>query len=166
MCPLRGPDFPSLARNLIYYSLTACFSQRFLRINRKIFLINIRFSEKMKWKRLSREGFEPTSLKAVFFACCGKSLLEVRTVRLRKSSSQPPEKYGFKVLRILTAINLGKSRQTNAIILCRIISEFNADFANFAPLKLMWFKSLSAKGEKRFKIGLRRCRYLPFSKFD
>ena len=45
----------------------------------------------------------PSSLKVVFFACSGKSLLEVRTVRLRKSSPQPPEKYDFKVLRILTA---------------------------------------------------------------
>jgi len=48
------------------------------------------------------------------------------------------------VLRILTAINSGKSRQTNAIILCRIISEFNADFTNYAPLKLIWFEPLSA----------------------
>ena len=78
----------------------------------------------------------PSSLKVVFFACSGKSLLEVRTVHLRKSSPQPPEKYDFKVLRILTAKNLGKSRQTNAIIPRGIISEFNADFANFSPLKL------------------------------
>ena len=34
------------------------------------------------------------------------------------------------------AINLGKSRQTNAVILNRITSEFNTDFTNFAPLKL------------------------------
>ena len=57
----------------------------------------------------------PSSLKAVFSACLGKSLLEVRPVRLRKSSSQLSKKCGFKVLRILTAINLEKSRQTNAI---------------------------------------------------
>ena len=89
---------------------------------------------------VSREGFEPhQALKPSFLLVAANLCLKYVTVRLRKSSSQPPKKYGFKVLRILTAINLGKSRQTNAIILA-----FNADFANFAPLKLMWFNSLSA----------------------
>ncbi len=57
------------------------------------------------------------------------------------------------MLRILTAINSGKSRQTNAIILCRIISEFNADFTNFAPLKLIWFESLSANRERAASLA-------------
>ena len=63
-------------------------------------------------------------------------MLEVFVYFSRKPLLKPPKKYGFKVLRILASINLGKSRQTNAAILDRIASEFNADFANFAPLKL------------------------------
>ena len=50
------------------------------------------------------------------------------------------------MLRILTSINLEKSRQTNAIITSGIISEFNDDLANFAPLKLNLFNSCSAWG--------------------
>ena len=57
-------------------------------------------------------------------------------IRRRKSSPKPPKKYGFKVQGILTAKNLEKSRQTNAVILYRITREFNDDFANFASLKL------------------------------
>jgi len=58
-----------------------------------------------------------SSLKVVFFAPCGKSLFEVRQVRLHKPLPQWSKKYDFKVQSILTAINLGKSRQTNAVIL-------------------------------------------------
>ena len=78
----------------------------------------------------------PSSLKVVFFACFGKSLLEVFVYFSRKPLLKLPKKYGFKVLRILASINLDKSRQTNAAILTRIASEFNADLTNFAPLKL------------------------------
>ena len=45
---------------------------------------------------------------------------------------------------ILTAKNLEKSRQTNAVILYCITREFNDDFTNFASLKLDYFKSLMA----------------------
>ena len=38
-------------------------------------------------------------------------------ILLRSRLSEPPEKYDFKMLCILTAINSGKSKQTNAIIL-------------------------------------------------
>ena len=64
------------------------------------------------------------------------------------------------MLRILASINLGKSRQTNAAILDRIASEFNADFANFAPLKLdvvqipLGYNALSSGG-KRTVINLK-----------
>jgi len=47
----------------------------------------------------------------------GKFSLEVRSVRLRSPLPKIIEKYDFKVQSILTAINLGKSRQTNAVIL-------------------------------------------------
>ena len=91
-----------------------------------------------------REKRNLSSLKAVFFARCGKSLLEVRQVRLRKPLPQLPKKYGFKVRSILTTINSGKSRQTSEVILDRITSEFNKDFTNFAPLKL---------NDVRFSLG-------------
>ena len=58
-----------------------------------------------------------TSLKAVFFAYFCKFSLVVRQVQHRSPLQQSAKKYGFKVLRILTAINLEKSRQTNEVIL-------------------------------------------------
>ena len=48
------------------------------------------------------------------------------------------------MLRILTPINLEKSRQTSAIIPSGIKSEFNDDLVNFAPLKFNLFNSRSA----------------------
>ena len=74
--------------------------------------------EQIDDKAVSRWKFEPyQALKPSFLSVAANLCLKYVQVRLRKSSSQPPKKYGFKVLRILTAINLGKSRQTNAIIL-------------------------------------------------
>ena len=58
-----------------------------------------------------------SSLKAVFFAYYCKFSLVVRQVQHRSPLQQSAKKYGFKVLCILTAINLGKSRQTNEVIL-------------------------------------------------
>ena len=78
-----------------------------------------------------------------FTANAHLSYVQYAAARVCNKSSK---KYGFKVLRILTSINLGKSRQTNAIIPSGIIREFNDDLANFAPLKLNLFNSRSAWG--------------------
>ena len=86
---------------------------------------------------VSRERFElHQALKLSFLSVAANLCLKYGKVRLRKSLPQLPEKYGFKVRSILTAINSGKSRQTSEVILNRITSEFNKDFTNFAPLKL------------------------------
>ena len=79
---------------------------------------------------VSRAGTEPRqALKPSFLPVSANLCLKYLYTSAQKNAA-------LRCLGILTAINLDKSRQTNAAILTRITSEFNADLTNFAPLKL------------------------------
>ena len=86
---------------------------------------------------VSRAGTEPRqALKPSFLPVSANLCLKYLYTSAQIFAKTVLKNTALRCLGILTAINLDKSRQTNAAILTRIASEFNADLTNFAPLKL------------------------------